>query len=88
MDFDELLTLYIYLYNKGCRNVNVYVYARNTQPVLVTRKSMSYDILQVQLQAQSSVMSGQEKYTLDQFAVTDIKAILREQQQAIQVHPV
>jgi len=39
---------------------------------------------QVQLQAQSSVMSGQEKYTLDQFAVTDIKAILREQQQAIQ----
>ena len=49
---------------------------------------MSYDILQVQLQAQSSVMSGQEKYTLDQFAVTDIKAILREQQQAIQVHPV
>ena len=82
------MTLYIYLYNKGCRNVNVYVYARITPPVLDTRKSMSFDILQVQLQAQSSVMSGQEKYTLDQFAVTDIKAILREQQQAIQVHPV
>jgi len=40
---------------------------------------------QVRLQSQSAVMSGaSEKYTLDQYAVSDIKAVLREQQQAIQ----
>ena len=30
-------------------------------------------------------MSGAEKYTFDQFAVSDVKSVLRDQQQAIQV---
>ena len=42
-------------------------------------------LLQVRLQSQSSVLSGTEKYTLDQFAVSDVKSVLRDQQQAIQV---
>lgn len=42
-------------------------------------------LLQVRLQSQSSVLSGNEKYTLDQFAVSDVKSVLRDQQQAIQV---
>ena len=37
------------------------------------------------MQSQSSVLSGTEKYTLDQFAVSDVKSVLRDQQQAIQV---
>ncbi|XP_023338811.1 probable nucleoporin Nup54 [Eurytemora carolleeae] len=41
-------------------------------------------LLQVRLQSQSSVLSGNEKYTLDQFAVSDVKSVLRDQQQAIQ----
>lgn len=40
---------------------------------------------QVRLQSQSSVLTGSsEKYTLDQFAVEDIKSALKDQQHAIQ----
>eukprot|EP00088_Acartia_fossae_P035951 TRINITY_DN370_c0_g1_i6.p1 TRINITY_DN370_c0_g1~~TRINITY_DN370_c0_g1_i6.p1 ORF type:complete len:633 (-),score=194.92 TRINITY_DN370_c0_g1_i6:154-2052(-) len=40
---------------------------------------------QVRLQSQSSVLSGSnDKYALDQFAVADIKSVLKDQQQAIQ----
>merc|ERR1740128_1224129 len=39
---------------------------------------------QVRLQSQSASLSGTEKYTLDQYAVADIKSVLKEQQQAIQ----
>jgi len=39
---------------------------------------------QVRLQSQSMALSGTEKYTLDQFAVADIKCVLKDQQQAIQ----
>jgi len=40
---------------------------------------------QVRLQSQSSVLTGtNDKYSLDQFAVQDIKSALKDQQQAIQ----
>jgi len=39
---------------------------------------------QVRLQSQASVLSGGEKYTLDQYAVQDIKSVLKDQQEGIQ----
>jgi len=39
---------------------------------------------QVRLQSQTAVLSGGEKYTLDQFAVNDIKSVLKDQQEGIQ----
>merc|ERR1712059_111078 len=39
---------------------------------------------QVRLQSQTAVLSGGEKYTLDQFAVNDIKSVLKDQQDGIQ----
>jgi len=39
---------------------------------------------QVRLQSQASVLAGGEKYTLDQYAVQDIKSVLRDQQEGIQ----
>jgi len=39
---------------------------------------------QVRLQSQATVLCGGEKYNMDQFAVQDIKTVLRDQQQGIQ----
>jgi len=39
---------------------------------------------QVRLQSQASVLAGGEKYTLDQYAVEDIKTVLKDQQNGIQ----
>jgi len=39
---------------------------------------------QVRLQSQTAVLGGGEKYTLDQYAVNDIKSVLRDQQDGIQ----
>jgi hypothetical protein len=40
----------------------------------------------VRLQSQtSSQVTGCERYTLDQFAVADIKSVLKDQQEGIQV---
>eukprot|EP00092_Neocalanus_flemingeri_P013242 GFUD01014272.1.p1 GENE.GFUD01014272.1~~GFUD01014272.1.p1 ORF type:complete len:625 (-),score=206.86 GFUD01014272.1:148-2022(-) len=39
---------------------------------------------QVRLQSQATVLSGGEKYTLDQYAVQDIKSVLKDQQNGIQ----
>jgi len=39
---------------------------------------------QVRLQSQASVLAGGEKYTLDQYAVQDIKSVLKDQQGGIQ----
>jgi len=39
---------------------------------------------QVRLQSQTSVLAGGEKYTLDQYAVQDIKSVLKDQQEGIQ----
>jgi len=39
---------------------------------------------QVRLQSQTAVLGGGEKYTLDQYAVNDIKSVLKDQQDGIQ----
>lgn len=39
---------------------------------------------QVRLQSQTAVLSGGDKYTLDQFAVNDIRGVLKDQQEGIQ----
>jgi len=39
---------------------------------------------QVRLQSQTAVLSGGDKYTLDQFAVNDMKGVLKDQQEGIQ----
>jgi len=39
---------------------------------------------QVRLQSQTNVLAGGEKYTLDQYAVQDIKSVLKDQQEGIQ----
>ena len=41
---------------------------------------------QVRLQSQTAVLSGGEKYSVDQFALTDIRNVLKDQQEGIQVH--
>jgi hypothetical protein len=42
--------------------------------------------VQVRLQSQtSSQVTGCERYTLDQFAVADLKSVLKDQQEGIQV---
>merc|ERR1712013_275499 len=40
--------------------------------------------LQVRLQSQTAVLSGGEKYSVDQFALTDIRNVLKDQQEGIQ----
>ncbi len=45
-------------------------------------------MVQVRLQSQTSQVAGGggcERYTLDQFALADIKSVLRDQQEGIQV---
>jgi len=39
---------------------------------------------QVRLQSQTAVLSGGEKYSVDQFALTDIRSVLKDQQDGIQ----
>lgn len=39
---------------------------------------------QVRLQSQTAVLSGGEKYTVDQFAMSDIRGVLKDQQEGIQ----
>jgi len=39
---------------------------------------------QVRLQSQTAVLSGGEKYSVDQFALTDIRNVLKDQQEGIQ----
>merc|ERR1711981_1187380 len=39
---------------------------------------------QVRLQSQTAVLSGREKYSVDQFALTDIRSVLKDQQEGIQ----
>jgi hypothetical protein len=46
-------------------------------------------VAQVRLQSQTSQVAGGggcERYTLDQFALADIKSVLRDQQEGIQVN--
>ena len=40
----------------------------------------------MRLQSQTAVLSGGEKYSVDQFALTDIRNVLKDQQEGIQVH--
>ena len=39
----------------------------------------------MRLQSQTAVLSGGEKYSVDQFALTDIRSVLKDQQDGIQV---
>ena len=39
----------------------------------------------MRLQSQTAVLSGGEKYSVDQFALTDIRSVLKDQQEGIQV---
>ena len=39
----------------------------------------------MRLQSQTAVLSGREKYSVDQFALTDIRSVLKDQQEGIQV---
>ena len=69
---------------KKAENVNDYS-IKSIRSLLWKGTVQNVCLLQVRLQSQSSVLSGTEKYTLDQFAVSDVKSVLRDQQQAIQV---
>ena len=55
------------------------------EKLLHMNRSLKNVFSKVRLQSQSMALSGTEKYTLDQFAVADIKCVLKDQQQAIQV---
>ena len=39
----------------------------------------------MRLQSQTAVLSGGERYTLDQEALGDVRAVLKDQQEGIQV---
>ena len=45
----------------------------------------TWKLHQVRLQSQTAVLSGREKYSVDQFALTDIRSVLKDQQEGIQV---